>query len=287
MLHLNKIKISFSIYFIIFNLLFLIPPLHVSEAQNSKKVKASIGQDFSSDCKIFLDDGLSFYTLPFRFSAKDWLYTLAAAGAEGGLMTIDDDVKKSVTGVNGNSSSDVWTIGKNYGEIKYAGTASVLLYAAGLFTRENELRITGRMLIQSLIYSGIITTGIKFVTGRSRPYTTDNQFQFNWFETNEDMLSFPSGHTSVAFAVSAVLAERINTWWARVGFYSLAAATAYSRIYDNKHWLSDVVLGGIVGFASGYFTVHRENQRDKNKSKLAEKFNFNFSLNELNIAYKF
>ncbi|MCY7363437.1 MAG: phosphatase PAP2 family protein, partial [Ignavibacteria bacterium] len=100
-------------------------------------------------------------------------------------------------------------------------------------------------------------------------------------------LSFPSGHTTVAFAVSAVLAERINTWWARVGLYSLAAATAYSRIYDNKHWLSDVVLGSIIGFGSGYFTVHRENERGKKKTNISDKMNFNFSLSGINLVYKF
>lgn len=270
-----------------FIILFSIFNLNIALSQENYKVKKSIGQDFGDDCKIILDDGVSYYTLPFRFSGKDWLFTLGSAGAIGGLMTIDDDVKKSVVGDNVTETSVVWTVGKEYGNILYMGTGSVLFYATGLFTHEKEIRVTGRMLIQSLLYSGIASSGIKYITGRARPYVTNNQFDFTWLQTNNDYLSFPSGHTTVAFAVSSVLAERIDTWWARVFFYSLAAATGYSRIHDNQHWLSDVVLGGVIGFSSGFFTVHREIDRNKKRTGLSDNIDFSLSVRGLDFVYKF
>lgn len=284
----NKFISCFAGRFLLSILLLSILNFNISEAQESyTKVNTSIGKDFGSDCKIILDDGLSYYTLPFRFSGKDWLYTLGSAGAIGGLMTIDDDVKKAVVGGDANITSGAWSIGKEYGNILYAGTGSVLLYATGLFAHEKGIRVTGRMLIQSLLYAGIASSGIKYITGRARPYVTNNQFDFTWFQTNNDYLAFPSGHTTVAFAVSSVFAEKIDTWWARVFFYSLAAATGYSRIHDNQHWLSDVVLGGVIGFSSGYFTVHRENDRNKKSSGLSDKMNFSLSVRGLDLVYKF
>lgn len=272
---------------VFFIILFSIFSFKIATSQESYKVKKSTGQEFGSDCKIFLDDGIAFYTLPFRFSGKDWLYTLASAGAIGGLMSIDKDVKSAVVGENTTTTSGAWSVGKDYGNILYAGTGSVLLYTAGLLTHEKGIRVTGRMLIQSLMYAGIASSGIKYLTGRARPYVTDNQFDFTWFQTNNDYQAFPSGHTTVAFAMSSVFAESIHTWWSRVIFYSLAAATGYSRIHDNQHWLSDVVLGGVIGFSSGFFTVHREMDRNKKKSGITEKMNFNLSVRGLDFVYKF
>ncbi len=202
-------------------------------------------------------------------------------------MPFDEDVKNSASVSNGNSQNGFWAIARGYGEIKYWGVGSVLLYSTGLFTREKEIRITGRMLLQGLIYSGITTTFIKVVTGRSRPNITDNQYQFNWFETNNDMQSFPSGHATIAFTVSTVLAERINTWWARVGFYSFAALSAYSRVHDTQHWLSDIVLGSVIGFGSGYFVVNSEKERNKKHPGILGRMNFYPSLNGINLVYKF
>lgn len=279
---------SYPELFLLLIILISILDFNYAESQiSNNKVNKSIGRDFGSDCKIILDDGVSYYTLPFRFSGKDWLYTLAGVGAMGGLMSIDDDVKRAVVGDNITATSGAWSVGKEYGNIIYAGTGSVILYATGLFTHEKGIRVTGRMLIQSLLYAGIATSGIKYITGRARPYVTDNQFDFTWFQTNNDYLAFPSGHTTVAFAMSSVFAESIDTWWARVIFYSLAAATGYSRIHDNQHWLSDVVLGGVIGFSSGYFTVHREMDRNKKKSGITEKMNFNLSVRGLDFVYKF
>jgi hypothetical protein len=60
-----------------------------------------------------------------------------------------------------------------------------------------------------------------------------------------------------------VLAERIDNVWARIGFYGLAATTAFSRVYNNQHFFSDVVIGGLLGFGTGLYVVNRENDRSE------------------------
>lgn len=250
-------------------------------AGDSLKVhKAGIWDDIVYDTKTFFTDGAAFYSAPFRLNSKEWLYTGAGLISLGVIMSQDKNLHTSLS--KGVKDGDFWSIVKNGGDIKYAGIGSGVIYFTGLFARNKVIRETGRMLLQSLIYSGSITILLKTVSGRSRPYYSDSQYDFNWFETTEEKQAFPSGHATVAFAVSTVLAEKINTWWSRTLFYSLAALTSYSRVHDNQHWVSDVALGGLIGFGSGYFVVHTNEHRGK-----GSKFSFGPALNGLFVQYKF
>jgi membrane-associated phospholipid phosphatase len=64
--------------------------------------------------------------------------------------------------------------------------------------------------------------------------------------------SFPSGHTAVAFASAEFMRQEykdVSPWYGVAG-YTMAAATGYLRMYNNKHWLSDVAAGAGIGIAS-------------------------------------
>jgi membrane-associated phospholipid phosphatase len=54
----------------------------------------------------------------------------------------------------------------------------------------------------------------------------------------------------MAFALAAALADDIHRPWATVGLYTLATGVGWSRINDNKHWLSDVAGGALIGITS-------------------------------------
>jgi membrane-associated phospholipid phosphatase len=62
--------------------------------------------------------------------------------------------------------------------------------------------------------------------------------------------AMPSGHTTMAFALAAALADDIHRPWASVGLYTVATGVGWSRINDNRHWLSDVAAGAVVGITS-------------------------------------
>lgn len=83
--------------------------------------------------------------------------------------------------------------------------------------------------------------------------------------------SFPSLHTTAAFAIGTVFAESGSDdyrWLRWVLGYGMASGTAYLRLHDNQHWLSDTVAGAALGIATGRFTTHRrlERARDWNLS---------------------
>ena len=69
---------------------------------------------------------------------------------------------------------------------------------------------------------------------------------------SSDYLSFPSGHTAEAFANAEFLLQEykdVSMWYGIAG-YAVAATTGYLRMYNDKHWLSDVIAGAGVGMAS-------------------------------------
>ena len=77
--------------------------------------------------------------------------------------------------------------------------------------------------------------------------------------------SFPSLHATAAFAIGTVLAESGNDdyrWFRRALGYGIAGATAYIRVKDNVHWMSDTVAGAALGAASARFAMNRREARD-------------------------
>lgn len=245
---------------------------------------SSIFQDIGHDIVISLEDGGSYLTLPLHTSGEQWFYT---AGIIDGLIiasTTDLAVKGTVKNpTNNDYNKNFWDIPTAYGEVWTAGAISGGIYLTGLFTRNNSIRTTGRMLIESVVYSGAMEVIVKYLAGRDRPYIRNYQYWFKSFQTGEDHVSFPSGHTTMAFAVSTVLAERIDNLYARIGLYGLAGLTGCARIINNKHWLTDVLAGGLLGFGTGYYIVHLEKERN---SKDSGGFSFFPSLNGLNFNWK-
>jgi membrane-associated phospholipid phosphatase len=73
-----------------------------------------------------------------------------------------------------------------------------------------------------------------------------------WRPDESDRSSFPSGHTATAFAAAEFLRKeywKVSPWYGIAG-YAAAATTGYLRMYNNKHWLSDVVAGAGIGILS-------------------------------------
>lgn len=76
---------------------------------------------------------------------------------------------------------------------------------------------------------------VKWVTWRARPDGTHRHGN----------AAFPSSHAANAFAVAVLLARRWKRAWP--AWFALAALVAYSRMWLDRHWLSDVVAGALAG----------------------------------------
>ena len=147
-------------------------------------------------------------------------------------------------------------------------------------------RLTGNERMADLGWHGteaiIVATGtfvvLKGVFGRARPETVDAEdprsFKLGRGFGGGPYASFPSGHTGTAFAAAAAVTSETSRWWPRskwyigTAMYGGATLVAVSRMYDNKHWASDVVMGAAIGTFAGakvvrYHHTHPDNRLDR------------------------
>ena len=97
--------------------------------------------------------------------------------------------------------------------------------------------------------ASIITQVLKVATGRDRPLAGDQQGTFHGPSIGSGRESFPSGHTSAAFAVATVLAKKHpkQSWL----YYGIASAVGLARIRSSAHFPSDVLVGAGIGIYAG------------------------------------
>ncbi len=213
--------------------------------------KTSVGTDIG----IFYHTGLKLYSSPAKFSGKDWLITGSVLTATGLAFFADEDVREFWQRNQSSSASDILQIGAIYGNAGFAAALAGSVYIGGKLFKDPETAATGRMLIEGVFYAGLTNTIVKVVTGRSRPYEEQGPYFFKAFQFSEPHISFPSGHATMAFTLSTILSERFKNIFATVGLYALASTTFVERMYSDKHWLSDCILGAATGFFTGFSVV--------------------------------
>lgn len=239
-----------------------------SYGQNSNltEVNSENFPSLNDDLKSFFHTGEKLFNAPGKFDKKDWITLTSIIALTSSSTFLDQNNRDLWLNYKSETLDDISTVGRLYGEISYAGILSGTLYLGGKISRTKELVITGRMLMEGLFYAGLTTTVIKFVTGRSRPYTKDEHINFRFFQTSNDFTSFPSGHSTVAFTLSSILSDRINNTYASVGLYSLALLTVWQRMYSDNHWLSDTIMGAAIGYFIGKAVVKFDDDSRPNNS---------------------
>jgi len=148
--------------------------------------------------------------------------------------TEDARVTSSLTGSR--NLQETFESGGTIGGMQVQLGSALATYAIGRATGSPRVALVGADLFRAQVLSQIMTQGVKFAAQRTRPDGTS--------------LSFPSGHTSATFASATVL-QRHFGWKAGVPAYALATYVATSRIEENRHYLSDVAFGAVLGIVAG------------------------------------
>ncbi|MGB8317135.1 MAG: phosphatase PAP2 family protein [Ignavibacteriaceae bacterium] len=203
------------------------------------------------DISHAINDGGELIKSPSRFTSKEWIYAGGLIGLTAGSFFIDESIRKVVARNHTATMDDITEIGHKYGNVAYMVLLSGAAYLTGKIIRNNDISETSRMILETLAYAGIITTVLKTGLGRARPYTDNGAFDFFNFTLNNDFFSLPSGHSTTAFAVSSVLAAKINNIYASIALYGLAGLTMYQRVYSDKHWFSDTFAGAVISTVIG------------------------------------
>lgn len=146
------------------------------------------------------------------------------------------------------------------------------VWGAGLVSGSDEIEDAGFHATSAIVVSGAVTGLLKGIAGRARPKDSPgdaDNFKFAGGFNGQGGVSFPSGHTTAAFALAATLSaetRRHNPDAARYVSpiaYGAASLVGLSRIYSQKHWASDVVLGAAIGTftARKLYSLHHRKKR--------------------------
>ena len=150
------------------------------------------------------------------------------------------------------------------------------LYAVGRLAHVPRAADLGLHGTEAVFLAQTITGVVKGTAGRARPYVTadTNPRDFKLgrgFRKPTDYSSFPSGHTSTAFAAAAAVTSETSRWWPRSTWivaptmYGGATLVGLSRMYHNKHWASDVAVGAAIGTFSGLKVVRYNHDHPNNR----------------------
>ena len=148
--------------------------------------------------------------------------------------------------------------------VTLSGNFLLLLFMCGLFwafgdrEKSGRLRQIGERGAMTLVLSRIVVEMLKAVVGRGRPLATEmaDPFLFIGPTMQIDFHGFPSGHAAAAFVVATLAAATFPRL--RRYFMFWAVLVALSRLVLNKHFASDVIAGGLLGYAAARLCLRRE-----------------------------
>lgn len=187
-------------------------------------------------------------------------------------MALDQTLRNRIHDPHDQFGKTASNIGNAIGSA-YVYPALLALAVGGKVLHSKGLYGVSSRALKSTLVAGAGGMALKVLIGRERPTKSpDNPFTFHPFTFKDN--SFPSGHTTVAFALATSFAREIEGQWDDVAFFSLASLTAYARMHDNRHWFSDVVFGAGVGVLSARFVHRREAKLLLGKSVLGVSLEF-------------
>ncbi|MFH0865171.1 MAG: phosphatase PAP2 family protein [Bacteroidota bacterium] len=141
-----------------------------------------------------------------------------------------------------------------WGNGLYSLPALGTLYLYGNSNNDKKSKDAAIHGFETFLFTAITTSIFKLSFHRHRPCETEPPNSRIWDGPSfkRKYVSFPSGHTSSIFSIATLLAsEYKGKPTVAVISYSIAGLAALSRIYENKHWFTDVLAGAVLGFACG------------------------------------
>jgi membrane-associated phospholipid phosphatase len=182
-----------------------------------------------------------------------WYEAAAAVGGVGALMLLDEPVQRYAQRHRSKTTNDIAAVFRHQGEAPYYAGISLGVLGIGMVTGKPGVRRAGTRLVAAVVLSAVEMEAVKRVVGRSRPNEDVGAFSFHPFTSLKDSArvemrgAMPSGHVTAAFAIATSLSDDIKSPLVHVLLYTAATGTAFSRINDNRHWLSDTAMGAVLG----------------------------------------
>jgi len=185
--------------------------------------------------------------------------------ALGGLSFLDESTNQFFQRNHSSLNDAFFRIDRIYGEKNILIPTSALIYGMGLVSKNLALRKVGLKSTQAIFYSGFIAVCIKELIGRTRPYQQMGPYRFRPLSFKERWRSFPSGHATIAFAFSTIMAEAVSNVFWQSFWYSGAFLVSAGRMYHNAHWFTDMLAGSLIGWSVAKYVWQYPNDASTQK----------------------
>ncbi len=198
-----------------------------------------------------------------RLTRTDAVIAASVAGATLAVMPFDVRITRTLRTSSLQGSAPLRSTSTAF---RLLGDPLSLALSAGTYgvarlTHDATWTDIGWHATEAILASGAVTGAIKLGVGRARPYVSADSNAHDLqllrgLRRGGAYQSLPSGHATSAFAAAEVLASEARRRWpehagaVQWAAYGSATLAALSRVYDDKHWASDVVLGAGIGILS-------------------------------------
>ncbi|MDD5674002.1 MAG: phosphatase PAP2 family protein [Chitinivibrionales bacterium] len=230
-------------------------------ARRDSAAQFSLSQTALYAGKTLMLDGLQAVAAPVQWRGTQWLTAAAVLGVAGGLYLEDQKIKEWVQRNRNGVTNDISAVAGLAGDGLIAGSALGVWWLGAGYFKNTKAQNCALLGLESVLIAGTITGVIKISVHRHRPNTNDPSTVFNGPALSFQNLSFPSGHATVAFAWAGIVAGMYHqSIFYPMAAYSVATLTALSRLNENEHWASDVIIGGAIGYATSQMVLKLHSQ---------------------------
>ncbi|HZK69210.1 MAG TPA: phosphatase PAP2 family protein [Paludibacter sp.] len=162
----------------------------------------------------------------------------------------DIDLLRSINGSSSTGLRHYSTFISNTTTV-VAFSTPVVMGVVALIEKDDNLLKNAIYVGAAIGVDGLMTYSLKKVVNRDRPYVTYPDIHPAMLETSN---SFPSGHTSLAFATATAISLKYPKWYVIAPSYLWACSVGYSRLNLGVHYPTDVLVGALLGAGSAYVT---------------------------------
>lgn len=205
--------------------------------------------------KNILSDQKAIWTAPMRLQRGDTKWAIPAGIGFMALVTTDRITGDEIAEFD--RQVKVSHIASNGGSVYGLGAVAGAFYLFGRNKNDDRARETGLLAAEALVDSVIVASALKGITQRARPLAGRERSEF--FDGGN---SFPSGHSTQAWAVATIIAsEYHDRRLVQILSYGAATAVSVARFTGQKHYVSDIVVGSALGYGIGkyvYGAHHRK-----------------------------
>jgi membrane-associated phospholipid phosphatase len=213
----------------------------------------------------FAQETWSFIKQPAKWDGSDWLKLGLIGGGAFVVMQADQPIRDAIQEDQKYYKSVPIELGKMWADIY----PPVLLFGGfavhSLLTDDIRTKKIAFEIAQAMLYAGAADKLIAIIVGRARPYANEGSRSFHLFSSFfpiPEYQSLPGGHNTIAFALSTVLSRNAGPLWLKIAAYVPAGLTFVSRVYQDRHWASDNVLGAALGYFVATWVVDLHERED-------------------------